>query len=132
MRVNGFPSIWLWIPKHAFKKHQTSIIRGQTFRRENLERSLCSPRVLFSCILHYVGIPTINIFCSHLKKITPLLSDMRIQLPPSHAGVVSTHENWPASASIESSVRCTFLCMSRSRTRGPPNQFVDHIGLQLK
>ena len=113
------------------KKHQTPITRAQTFRCENLERSLCSLG-FYLLILDCVGIPTINIFCSHLKKITPLLSDMRIQLPPSHAGVVSTHENWPASASIESSVRCTFLCMSRSRRRGPPNQFVDHIGLQLK
>lgn len=87
---------------------------------------------VFLFILIYSGIQTINIFCSHLKKITPLLSDMRIQLPPTHAGAVGTHENWPVSASIEAFVRCTFLRMSLSRRREPLNQFVDHIGLQLE
>ena len=90
--------------------------------------------ILLTCglLLNYIGIQTLNILYSHLKKITPLLSDMRIQLPPSHAGAVSTHENWPVSASIEAFVRCTFLCMSLSRRREPPNQFVDHTGLQTE
>lgn len=57
---------------------------------------------------------------------------MRIQLLPNRGGATNTRGNWPASALIEAFSRCTFLCMSQSRTPGLQNRFADHTEQRLK